>query len=68
MKIDPDEPAILYNVACTYSLAGKIEESIDLLEKSMTSGSDRLDWIKYDSDLDPLRKHPRFIALIKKLK
>jgi len=66
MKIDPDEPAILYNVACTYSLAGKYEESIDILEKSMTSGSDRLNWIKHDTDLDPLRKHPRFIALIKK--
>jgi TolB-like protein/cytochrome c-type biogenesis protein CcmH/NrfG len=67
LKSEPDDPATLYNIACTYSLAGKIDESIDLLEQSITSGSDRLNWIKHDSDLDTLRDHPRFIALINKL-
>jgi hypothetical protein len=26
------------------------------------------DWIEHDSDLDALRKHPRFLALQQKLK
>jgi non-specific serine/threonine protein kinase len=67
LKIEPDEPSVLYNVACVYTTLGKIEQAIDLLEKSMTKGSDRVGWIKVDSDLDPLREHPRFQKLIKSI-
>jgi non-specific serine/threonine protein kinase len=67
LKIEPDEPSVLYNVACNYAISGKTEQAIDLLEKSMTKGSDRVGWIKVDSDLDSLREHPRFQKLIKSI-
>ncbi|HNP37152.1 MAG TPA: tetratricopeptide repeat protein [Woeseiaceae bacterium] len=59
-----DDALNLYNVACVYSTIGKIEEALDCLEKSVRKGMAELDWMKNDSDLDNLRSHPRFKALL----
>ncbi len=66
LEIEPDESAVLYNVACNYAILGKIEEAIDLLEKSLLYGSSRSGWMKFDPDLDPLRDNPRFQGIIAK--
>ena len=68
LAIDPEDPAILYNVACNYSLSGEIEEAIDCLEKARRAGYASKEWVENDSDLDPLRSHPRFQALLAKMK
>ena len=67
LMMDPDDPSVLYNVACVYSLLGELEKAIDCLEKSITSGMGQKEWIEHDSDLDALRTHPRFQALLKRL-
>ena len=54
----------LYNVACVYSTIGEVEEALDCLEKSVRKGMAEVDWMMNDSDLDNLREHPRFKALI----
>jgi len=66
VAIDPEDCGILYNVACIYSLQGKIEEAIDCLEKAMkpTKGHWYKGWAQKDPDLDSLRSHPRFQALL----
>ncbi len=66
LKIAPDDPVTHYNAACNYSLVGDIETAIDCLEKAITSGMAERDWFEHDSDLDPLRSHPRFLELRKK--
>jgi serine/threonine protein kinase/Tfp pilus assembly protein PilF len=66
LEIDPDDPAILYNSACCYSRAGEIERAIDCLERSRRVEYPRADWIENDSDMDPLRDHPRFRALMRR--
>ncbi len=67
LSMDPEDTAILYKVACTYSLAGKIEEAINCLEKALKAGFAQQEWIEHDSDLDPLRSHPRFQALMRRM-
>ncbi len=67
LAITPDEPITLYNAACNYSLAGEAEEAIRYLEKAITSGMAQLDWIAHDSDLDPIRQHPRFQDLLRRV-
>ena len=67
LMMDPDDPSVLYNVACVYSLLGELEKAIDCLEKSITSGMGQKEWIEHDSDLDALRSHPRFQALLRRL-
>ncbi len=67
LAIDPDDPGVLYNVACSYVGLGEIEQAVDCLEKALAGGSYLKAWAEHDSDLDPLRNHPRFQALLKSL-
>ncbi len=68
LEMEPDEPGVLYNVACVYSLAGEIENAIDCIEKVLGAGLSNRAWVEQDSDLDPLRGHPRFQALLAGMK
>jgi serine/threonine protein kinase/Flp pilus assembly protein TadD len=67
LSLDPNDPSVLYNVACVFSGLGELDKAIDCLEKSITSGMGQKEWIENDSDLDPLRNHPRFHALLERL-
>jgi adenylate cyclase len=64
LDLDPGDPMLLYNVACIRSLAGRIEEALDCLEMSVNSGLTERRWLERDSNLDPVRKHPRYQALL----
>lgn len=63
-RLEPDEPMVLFNVACIYSMAGKLDAAIDCLETSLRRGAAYQEWARHDSNLDPLRHEPRFIALM----
>ena len=67
LALDPDDPAILYNVACSYASVDRHEDAIDCLERTVTLGASYKVWMENDSDLDPLRDHPRFQALVESL-
>jgi len=62
LSIDPDDVLTQYNVVCAYSLLGDIDQAFDLLERLLPYAGHELKhgWIKHDSDLDPLRSHPRY--------
>jgi adenylate cyclase len=62
-EIEPDEPMLLYNLACIYSLAGELSEAIECLERAIQDGFAHKMWLDQDSNLDPLRDDPRFRAL-----
>jgi TolB-like protein/tetratricopeptide (TPR) repeat protein len=64
----PDDPAVLYNAGCSYVLLGELEEALSCLEGTMGRGMGRREWIEHDPDLDPLRDHPRFQAMLARLK
>jgi non-specific serine/threonine protein kinase len=63
-ETDPRDPYIVYGVACSYSRVGRVEEAIDYFEKSVQCGFAHKDWIEHDDDLDPLRSHARFRAIV----
>ncbi len=67
MAVDPDDASVLYNVACVYALLNEVEKGIDCLEMSITSGMGQKEWIEHDPDLNSLRGHPRFQALLERL-
>jgi tetratricopeptide (TPR) repeat protein len=67
LDMDPGESSILYNVACAYALQGAIDEAIECLEAAVKFGFGHKEWIQNDSDLDALRNHPRFQALLERL-
>jgi adenylate cyclase len=67
LAIDPDEPMVLYNVACIQSMAHRFEEALESLEKAVRSGLTQKNWLEHDSNLDPLRRYPRYKRLVKLL-
>jgi len=67
LAIDPDEPMVLYNVACIQSLAHQYDDALDTIERAVKSGLTNKGWLEHDSNLDPLRRYPRFKRLIKQL-
>ena len=54
-------------IACLYSMTGKIEESIYYLNKAVEAGFAYRLYLERDGDFDPIRSHPQYQALIKKL-
>jgi adenylate cyclase len=64
LAIAPDDPSTRYNIACYFALAGEPEKALDLLENSISSRS----WIENDPELDSLRDHPRYKALVESLR
>ncbi len=68
VSLDPEETSVLYNAACFYSRMGKVEKALDYFERTIGSGYASKEWIDTDSDFDPIRNHPRFQAIMKKLK
>jgi TolB-like protein/Flp pilus assembly protein TadD/predicted Ser/Thr protein kinase len=66
-RIDPDDPMLLYNLGCIHALAGDLEEAIDCLERAASGGLLQKGWYEHDGDLDPLRSHPRFKALLERM-
>lgn len=63
LELDSEDPNVLYNAACAFSIAGEPEEAITCLEKSVPFCADRK-WLDHDSYLDPLRRLPRFQELL----
>ncbi len=64
LTINPDDPLLLYNIACMYSLLGESDEALDYLEKSIDKGYGQKNWVEHDSDLDSLRGLPRFKMIV----
>ena len=65
MVADPDDPRVLYNVACTFANSGRIADALDALERAVSNGYGEKSWIEHDSDLDPLREEPRYLSLMR---
>ncbi len=66
LAMDPDNSHVCYNAACVYAGLGRPEEAIDCLEKAVGLGHWFADWARNDPDLNPLRGHPRYQALLER--
>jgi adenylate cyclase len=64
LQLSPNDGTALYNAACAYARGGMTDQALDLLEKRLAQGWINLDWLANDSDLDSVRNHPRFRAML----
>jgi hypothetical protein len=60
----PDNPSILYTLACFESLAGEREAALEHLRQAGAQEPRVAEWAEDDSDLDPIRDHPRFESAV----
>ncbi len=60
----PEYPALLYNLACCESLAGRKGDAIAHLRLAIERSERIRPYLDGDSDLDPLREEPAFQGLL----
>jgi tetratricopeptide (TPR) repeat protein len=56
----PDNPNVLYNLACCEALAGQREQALAHITRAAELDPRVVDWAGTDSDLDPIRGEPGF--------
>jgi tetratricopeptide (TPR) repeat protein len=57
----PDDPGLLYNVACFEALAGRREDALEHLRSAYELAPEKVSkWAPDDSDLDSIRDDPAF--------
>jgi tetratricopeptide (TPR) repeat protein len=67
LALDPADPMLLYNIGCIKAMAGCGDDALDCLERSVAAGMRYRAWLERDSNLAPVRDHPRFAALMRRL-
>jgi tetratricopeptide (TPR) repeat protein len=64
VELMPDDFLARYNLACSLARAGRSDEAIDSLSRAILLGYDDLSHMETDPDLESLREHPDFRALL----
>ena len=64
LELSPGDPMMLYNCACLYSQLGEVDRAVDTLRQAIAGGYENFGWMKHDPDLNALREHPGFIAMV----
>jgi hypothetical protein len=60
----PEYPGLLYNVACSESLAGRTADAVEHLGRAIQVWDGFRGLARGDSDFDPIRGEPAFQELI----
>ena len=67
VRLLPENPTAHYNLACSLALVKRKAEALRALQHAVKLGYKDFDWMQQDPDLDGLKKHPEFLALIEQL-
>jgi tetratricopeptide (TPR) repeat protein len=67
-RLEPGNPLVFYNLACSYSLNGDQGRAAAALDVALTLGYRDFKWLARDPDLRPLRQHPAFSPIKDKLR
>jgi len=57
-RLEPRNPLVYYNLACSYSLTEQFERAAHMLEKALQLGYRDFSWLAKDPDLRKLRQQP----------
>lgn len=67
-RLEPRNPLVFYNLACSYSLTGEVDSAATALDKALALGYRDFKWLAKDPDLRTLRKHPLFRTIEDKIR
>jgi tetratricopeptide (TPR) repeat protein len=67
-RLEPRNPLVFYNLACSYSLNQEFDMAAAALEKALALGYRDFKWLAKDPDLRPLRKHPIYRSIEAKIR
>jgi quercetin dioxygenase-like cupin family protein len=64
LRLKPDDPILLYGVACVEAIRGRSGEALDSLGRAVELRPEAREWAREDSDFDSLRGDERFSSLL----
>jgi tetratricopeptide (TPR) repeat protein len=67
-QLEPQNPVVFYNLACSYSLTDQFDRAGEALEKAIQLGYEDFAWLSKDPDLKKFRKQPAFNDILKKIR
>ena len=68
VKLQPTNATAHYNLACSLALSKRKADALRSLRTAVELGYRDFDWMQQDPDLEELKKHPGFDALLEQLK
>lgn len=68
VKLQPRNATAHYNLACSLALSKRKSDALRALLLAVELGYSDLDWMQQDPDLEVLKSHPAFLALLEQLK
>jgi tetratricopeptide (TPR) repeat protein len=67
-RLEPANPLVFYNLACSYALNSEFDRATAALEKALSLGYRDFKWLARDPDLQRLRKHPLYRTIEDKIR
>ena len=67
-QLEPQNPVVFYNLACSYSLTDQFDRAAEALKKAIQLGYQDFAWLAKDPDLKKFRKQPAFNDILKKIR
>ncbi len=67
-RLEPKNPLVFYNLACSYSLTGELDRALEALDQALRLGYRDFNWLAKDPDLKKLRANPAFRVLKEKIR
>lgn len=64
VRLQPANPTAHYNLACSLALCRRHTDALRMLRRAVQLGYRDLDWMQQDPDLEDLKEHPEFVALV----
>jgi tetratricopeptide (TPR) repeat protein len=67
VRLEPEDPTVHYNLACSLSLKGRKAEAVKVLRTAISLGYKDFDWMQHDPDLNGLTGYSAFQQLLSDL-
>ena len=67
VRMRPEDPMFHYNLACSYSMTGQVDQALAALRNAIRLGYVNLEHITRDRDLDNLKSDRRYHDIIDQL-
>ncbi len=67
-QLRSDDPIVLYNLACSYSLLDDNDKAFRVIKQAIHCGYDDFEHLEADSDLNNLRNDRRFTRYFERIK